>query len=391
MAGLNVSNPLYTAPKPSSGWGFNPINVVKTQASNLYNKVSDPNYDLIPFIGLPDNGTATKSSIGPAGSYKVASKDPTVLGAEGGGDVLGAQYYDPYTGGYSSTPPVDTSAQERAAALFGIDQSLSGANDALGRLDGQLNTGYGNIDRDYQREYDILTGDRSRNLDRYKQQEVGQLNEYISNKSNNNMNAANWLMGARNTLGSQGAGGGSAARYALPYEAQTQASAANSGAQAVNNRNMQAIAGSRQQDEDQFTNAQNDLGYQKDVGRRDLQSRIESQRATLLNQIGGLQGQRAIANGGDFRAAQAAASPYTSRIAEILNSIDGLAATPGIKARQVTLGKPDLSGYNWARPGAAPVAQQDPTQGPNVIRTADDDRRNPILSLFGLDDQRQFA
>jgi len=116
---------------------------------------------------------------------------------------------------------------------------------------------------------------------------------------------------------------------------------------------------------------------------QDLQRRINQTRAETLATRGSLAGQRDIANGGDFRSAQAQAAPYTSRIQELLNSITELSATPAIQARQVNTGRPDLSGYNWARPEAAPVAQQDPgLQGNNV---------NPILSLFGLnpDDQQQ--
>jgi hypothetical protein len=296
------------------------------------------------------------------------------------GGVLGANIV-------KSGPLADPAGDaDRAAALFGIDQSLTGARDSLGRLDGQLNTGYGNIDRDYQHQYDILAGNRSRNNARYDQQGTAQLTEYQAKRSNNNTGAANWLQAARRTVGANGAGGGSAARYALPFDAETQATTANSADQAVNTRNMAAIAGSRQADEDQFINAENDLGYQRDTGRRDLLSNILNTRATLQNQIGGLEGQRAIANGGDFKAAQAAANPYTSKISALLDQIDNLSVTPTIKAQQVTTGRPDLSGYNWARPETAPQAVQDPTlQGNQIVYPGQDDkRRNPLAALFGL-------
>lgn len=301
---------------------------------------------------------------------------------------------NPNSGTYSD-PGVDASAAERAALLFGLDQQLQGAQQGISSLGTKRDVGLGNIDRDFQYQLDSLLGNRSRNLDRYQQAETDQLNQYQQKRSNNDTEAANWLLGARRTLGSQGAGGGSAARYALPFEAQTQAAAANSTDQATNKANIAAIAGSRQTDEDQFTNAQNDLVRQRDQGRNDFLSGLAETEAGLQSNVQGLQGQRTIANGGSLDAAKAAASPYTSRINELLAQIDNYARTPDIKAQQVTLGRPDLSGYNWANSVAAPVATQDPSLGGKQVIAPTSDQQDPrkaLLSLFGLDDnQYQYA
>lgn len=272
----------------------------------------------------------------------------------------------------------DKDAAERAATLFGIDNGIQSATDGLGRLDSRLQTGYANIDRDYQREYDKLSGNRTSNLDRYKQQEDSQLNQYESNRNQVASSARNWLDSARRQLGAQGAGGGSASRFGVAYDAQQQAAAGNSQAQSTNNANMSAIAGSRNRDEDEFKNALSDLDLQRTNGRDTYADTIDQQRAEFMSTLGQLQGQRQIAEGGDFRAAQAAASPYTSKIAAILDGIDARSATPAVQARQVTTGKPDLSGYDWSRPTAAPTPQQDPTlSNPN------------LMALFGLEEEQK--
>ncbi len=268
-------------------------------------------------------------------------------------------------------------AQERASALLGIDLGLNSANDALGRLDRQYQVGEGNIGREFQDAAGRLMGQRQIVERNYNQNRTGQINEYQSARNMNNQQASSWLDGARRTLGTQGAGGGSAARYALPFEANTQASAANAQDQSTATRNLTSLDQNWQDDQDEFRNAEADLNRQRDQGIGDLRSRIEGQRADLLNTVGTLSGQKAIAQGGDYNAALAASQPYTSRISAILNQIDGLSATPNIRERAVTLNAPDLARFDFARPEAAPVAQQDPSL------------TNPLLALFGLQDERQ--
>ena len=299
-----------------------------------------------------------------------------------------------YTQDQSYDSQAASDAAERAATLFGIDTGINQANDALGRLDRQAQTGYDNIGREYQDAYNRLMAGKTAAKDQFDRGVVDQTNSYLAKRNQNNQQAANWLMGAQRQLGSVGAGGGSAARYALPYEAQTQAAQQNSAAQATNNQNIGALTANWNKADTDFRNAEGDLQRQREQGTNDYRSRIESQRAELLNTLGTLQGQRAIANGGDFRAAQAAANPYTSRIGAILGNIDGLAATPAVREQQVSVGRPDLSQYNFSRPEAAPAPLQDVSIGNGVAPVVtEDDRTNPLIAaLFGLDQrQNQYA
>jgi hypothetical protein len=358
--------------------GFSVSNVIKTQAGNIQNKINDPYYDLIPFgPGANANSNPVLGMNTTTGNVSGGTQQTRQSGAyeQGGGG-----------GGGGGTSAAE--AQARAQALFAIENGLTSANDAMGRLDSQYRTGIGNIGRDYQDAYNRLTGQQQIGQRNYEQGRVGQLNEYQSLKSNNNTNARGWLDSARRTLGTQGAGGGSAARYGVPFEAMQMAEGANAGAQAINNRNISSLDQSWQDAEDQFKNSQNDLTRQREQGTRDYRSQIEQQRAELLNTIATLTGQRTIANGGDYQSALAASQPYTSRIQGILSKIDGLAATPRIREQQVTIAKPDLAQYNWSRPQQPTMPVQDPTLGGGIQPIAsEDERANPILGLFGLQDQ----
>lgn len=292
------------------------------------------------------------------------------------------------------TAQASRDAQERAMALFGIESGISTANDGLGRLDGRLQTGLGNIANEYQTNRDSIMNKRAGAQSQYEQQRTGQLNEYGQARNENATEARSWLDAARRTLGTQGAGGGSAARYGVPYQAQQQVASANAADQSVNNRNIGALDSSWDQAEKDFEFSERELEDQRRRGEDEYRNTIETERATLLGQLQGLQGQRAIAQGGDFRAAQAAANPYTSKIQEILNGLDARSVTPKLQAREVTVGRPDLAGYNWARPEQTPVAQQDPTLGvaPQVYgQYGQEDRRNPVAALFGLDERQQYV
>lgn len=294
----------------------------------------------------------------------------------GGGHVLSDT--DTRSGAYAED---GGGGAERASTLYGIETGLQAANDALSRLGNQEQVGTGNIDREFQDAYGRLIGKKRLSDADFNQDMTTQLNEYGAARNQSGDRARGFLEGARRTLGSQGAGGGSAARFALPFEAQQMAAQGNAEAQATNNKNVIALTQDKQREDDELSNAIGDVERQRDQGRNDFKSNIESKRAELLNTIGQLTGQRTIANGGDFRAAAAAAAPYTSRISAILDSIDALAATPAVRERQVTLTRPDLAGYDFAAPEAPVVPTQDPTL-----------YNNPVISaLFGNDDRRRLA
>lgn len=298
---------------------------------------------------------------------------------------IGSGGYSEGGGGGASAGPSPQEVAQRQAALYQINNGLTSANSAYGRLDGQQATGIANIGKSYEDAYQRLLGQQKLGQADYTQNTTNQLNEYQTARNASAGNARSWADGAQRQLGANGAGGGSAARYAVPYEAQQIASKGNAAAQSVNNRNIISLDQNWRRAQDDFTNSQSDLTRQRQTGENDLKTKVETQRADLLGTIAQLTGQQTIANGGNYDQALAASQAYTSRIPGIMNTIDGLAVSPALKERAVTIGRPDLSAYNWSRPDAAPQPQQDASLRRQSV--------NPLLGLYGQpqDDQLQYA
>lgn len=354
--------------------------------TNVGKAITDPNVVLSNPTGIFTKAPAfTPVTAQPSG---VQADTGQSTQQQAGGAYTGGGAY----GGDSGTSAADYQAQQ--AALLNINQGLNSARDALGRLDSQRQTGLGNIDKQYQSAYDRLMGQQGIAERNYNNGVNSQLNDYLANRNNVATNARTWLDNARRTLGANGAGGGSAARYGVAFDAQNQAAQGNAQAQATNNKNIFALNQGYQDNKDNIQNAISDVQRQKTQGVNDYLSQVEQQRAQLLDTIAQLTGQQTIANGGNYQAALNAANPYTSQLPAIMAKIDSLAATPAITPQQVTLTNPDLSQYNWANPQTAPTPQQDPSLSDpnnNVVYDpyAQDQRKNPILGLFGLDPNQQ--
>lgn len=341
------------------------LNPAQRGSSGRANQIIDPNIDINKRVTIGDT------------IYDGAGNP---VGKTGGGTTLAARSgnYSAGAGGGGGGPTPQEIA-DRNAALYQIDAGIGSSNEALGRLGRQQDIGFGNINRDFQDAWGRLVGQKKIAQSDYTNNKVDQLNQYQSARNNVASGARGWMDSAQRTLGSQGAGGGSAARYAVPQEAQLMATRGNTEAQGTNNRNIMSLDQNWRRAEDEFGNSQQDLQRQKTQGENDFRSRIEQQRAELLNTIGTLTGQRVLANDGSYQQAMAASQPYTSRIKGILDSIDGLAATPAIRERKVTVGRPDLSGYNFARPEAPAAPVQDPTLSGNPI----------LAALFGQPQEEQ--
>lgn len=307
---------------------------------------------------------------------------PTPNYSQDVGSAQNTAYYTPdssYGGGYIDNSQAIADQQAKDAALLQIDQGLGNANDALSRLGTQEQNGLGNVDREYQQGWQQLLGQQGTAQRDYNANRTDQVNQYESKRATNGTNARNWLDGALRTLGTQGAGNGSAARYGLPYEAQTQASQANAADQQTNNHNLVALDTNWADTQDKIKNAQNDLTRQRDQGKNDFESQIANQRATLLQTIAQLTGQENIANGGNYQSALAAANPYMSQIPALLDKINALSITPNIAPQAVTLTKPTLSSYNYAQPDAPVVAPQDQSIGSNPV----------LAGILGYDPNQQ--
>lgn len=346
------------AGKYGGSW-WNPIdNILATPA-----KIADPNYDLVPgiSIGGGKGGAKSSSQSSTSRTQKAETSAQLSTGTYGGGG--GSSSYDP-------------------AALFQYDQGINQYNDALVRLDNQLNTALGNIANDYNRAYNTLLGQRATARRDYQTGKDQQLQDYQDARENVATNTRNLLLNARRLLGAAGAGGGSADRFAAPFAAQQEGSANNAIVQKTNSRNLAALDTAHEDNERKFESGFSDLDYQRQSAERGTRSQFEQQRADILNNLAMLQGQRALAQGQSLAQAQAAASPYTSRVGGILAAIDRLAANPAtIRQQEIALSRPDLAQYQWDRFAAPTMAQQDPSlsSAVRVLTGQSEDEQRPLV------------
>lgn len=267
-------------------------------------------------------------------------------------------------------------------ARLQIDQGINQANDALGRLDRQQESALGNIGNDYNSAYNRLLGQKTQANQGYETSRNNQLQDYQTAREDVANNSRNLLVGARRLLGSQGAGGGSAERYAAPNAAQIEGSKNNAVVQKTNSRNLGAITAAQEDSERQFGNSFQDLGRQKETSERGARSQFEQQRADILNTIATLTGQRAILNGQNYAGALAAAQPYTSRISTILDAIDRLAVNPGvIREQSVNVARPNLEQYAYDR-FTAPRANAPAPQDQSLLSPA-------VAALLGTDERQR--
>jgi len=330
--------------------------------STLGNQIKDPT---VNYQGNTNpNYSITPLSKGRTGVLDyVTTRETPVGGASGGA-------------GTASNP-------EAEAARYQLESSLGQYNNALGRIDPQLQTAIGNIQGDFQSAYDRLTGQGQIAKRNFETGRDNQLQEYQGARDANNANSRNLLMGARRLLGSQGAGGGSADLFAAPLAATREANNANAVVKQTNERNLGALTTAYDDDQRNIGNSLSDLTRQRDQGVRDTQSQFEQQRAEALGAIGALSGQRALLNGQNYQQALAAAAPYTNRVQGILSQIDSLAARPsGVREQAVNLARPDLAQYSLSRFDAPAQARQDPSLGAapayNTLAGLSDDQRRQL-------------
>lgn len=302
----------------------------------------------IPFIsaGNGSTGVAPKAT----SAQPNTKADPPKINETGLTGGLAGSYGG--SGGSSIYDP-----QAALTYDLGIDQ----ANGALGRLDSQLGTGLGNIESQYNQGYNTLLGQQAVADRNYNTGKTNQLQDYQSAREGVASNTRNLLLNTRRLLGANGAGGGSADRYAAPAAAQQEGNNQNAVVKKTNSRNLVALDTGYDDDKRNIQGSMADLLRQRQQGENSYKSQVEQQRADLLNTIATLTGQKTINNGGSLAQAQAAVNPYTSRIGGILNTIDSLAANPAtIRANQVQLAAPDLQQYSYDRFNAPTIAQQDP-------------------------------
>lgn len=237
-------------------------------------------------------------------------------------------------------------------AIAQYDQSIGNVQRGIDRTGAQLNSGYGKIDANFQDIINqLLTGEnQAKNTYTDNKHQTGV--DYVGAKNTVGANAGNSLNGLLRILGSRGAGGSSTALISAPGAVARQATLQRADAANTYGSNNKSLDTNWNNYEVGVNNQRSSAARQKDQARQDLENSINSGKATLLQQLAALQGQRASAAGGNaVGSSQAAYDQANSLLDETANY-----STAPINWQTQAYTAPTLDKYLVA-PNAAPTVQ----------------------------------
>lgn len=274
------------------------------------------------------NGGQPQSFQGSGGSGGASVNSGPVSGAGGG-----SASYDP-------------------AVLASYDQAIGNTNSALGRLGNQFNSGNSAIDASYQNALNQLLLGKNQSQQSYNTNKQQAAQNYVGAKNTIGANAGASLSGLQRLLGSRGAGGGSAYNQAVPDEVARQATLQRADVSNTFGQNNQALDTNWQNYQTGYNNSVMDVTNQRDQQRQGLQNNIETNRASLLQMLAQLSGQRAQAAGGNQ---VGAAQPFLDQANTILDNASRYQVAP-INYQTQAYAAPELSSYS-TNPMATPTFQ----------------------------------
>jgi hypothetical protein len=245
-------------------------------------------------------------------------------------------------------------AQDKLDEQAYWQDQLTAADQQLGRLPGQLQTGERNIDSSYQSAYDRLLGDKATTERDYNTKKTQTREDNITAKGNIDTSVRNRNTGLQRLLGSKGAGTSSAATILAPYAAAKEGNAQRGQVSQAFGRNQQALDTAWGDYGTDWQDSANDLGTQRETQKQTLRSGIATTEAGIQEQKANAAVQKAQAGGQNYTQARNARSPYLTRINELISQIDSLGTNPTLTAKAPTYKAPELSSYDYNR-GAAPT------------------------------------
>lgn len=272
-------------------------------------------------------------------------------------------------GGSSSAPQIDPGT----VALY--DQAIGNTQSAIGRLTSQHASGQKTIDASYKNALNQLLAGKNQAQSSYKNERTQTAQDFVGGKNTIRSNAGTSLNSLLRILGARGAGGGSAATIAAPGAVAREATLQQNDLGQQFGRNNQALD----------TNWGNYLiGYKNEVAsaknqrstqRLNLRNSIRENKASLLQSLAQLLGEKAAYTGGDVKKAT---SPYLGRANALLGRASNYSISP-IKYNVAAYDTPDLGKYT-VNPNAAPKYNN---------QAADNDYTSPYLAaLLGRKDQQ---
>lgn len=230
--------------------------------------------------------------------------NPTLVGV---GNADGSQYTSLLpppapaqtgnTGGYSapaySAPAIDY------AKIAQLDQQINFLKGTQGNLDSKFNSGNQEIDASFQNAINQLLAGRNQTEQTVNTTKKTLADQYVTAKNTIGAQAGQTLSGLQRLLGSRGAGGSSTAKIVLPGAVARNATIQRGEAQGTNAKNLQGVDQQWGQYLLNYDREVNSATAQKNNQKSALQRQIDDSRATLLQQIAQLAGQRSAAAGGN--------------------------------------------------------------------------------------------
>lgn len=245
------------------------------------------------------------------------------------------------------------------------DQEAS-LNKLLGRTNTGLDQGLSKLGTDYQTNVDQQNAAEKQALSGYADKRVQQNQGKQTAYDTINRNAGTGYNSLAQLIGRASGRGSSAFQELLPNVIGKDASSKRLQATDTYGQNLQGIDKAQNNTELSFQNILADLLKQKKQGEEDLKSGIEGQRQGILNQILGVQGQRAQAKGGGYAAVKAAQAGTNQAIDNSRNSVEGFFnqfRTP-YTPQQAAVATPDLAAYQVDRAGVNAAAQGQDANNP---------------------------
>lgn len=277
------------------------------------------------------------------------------------GNVLGASTS---AGTAAASPQVDP------ATIAAYQQGIDNVNTHIGQLDNQLNIGNQNIDTGFNSNLNKLTQAKANNQAQYDTTKQQTTQDFVTNKNTIGSNAGSSINSLQRLLGARGAGGSSAAVFNAPQAVLQEAAQQRAGAGQTFGRNNQGLDTNWNSYVQGFNNDVTDLGNQRDNQRHGLRAQIDTTRASLLNSLATLTGQKTAAQGGN---AVAASQPFLDQANTLGAQADQLGLqSPVYQVNPTTYQTPSLESYTGGQFAAPQYG------GSNALT----DSVSPFLSLL---------
>lgn len=236
------------------------------------------------------------------------------------------------------------------ADLASYDQSANNIQAAINRLGGQKSVGERNINDAYNSSFNKLMGEFAIGKRNYDTTKTQQSQDFVKTKNQINSSVGTNLTGLRRLLASRGAGASSAYDFVAPEAAARQGTLQRSDAADTFGRNQQALDTNWNDYTTGVEQNKKELEQQKSANLRGLESTINQNRASLLQNLANIRAQRAAAAGGS---PTAAAQPYLDEANGLLSAADALGlqyANPVVRVNNPTVyNAPDLQEYTMGR------------------------------------------